>query len=282
MLPKGATKNTHRPLREMLKQCVLGLQYGMGARTLALKIGSSELMARSLIGAHRRRYKKFWQWSNAVVSRGMQGLPLSTVFGWRLHPTEYSRPTTLMNFPMQANGAEILRLACCLGIERGIRICAPIHDAILIEAPLERLDADVAAMREAMAEASRTVLDGFELITECPEGGDFPQIIRYPQRYMDERGSEMWKTVMELVTGRTSAPRVRGRTKGVDDLLYWIEERERMRFARRPAPRNPIPTTRFCAPAASATCGAKMIAPPAGSRSTGARRTLMIRICFSR
>jgi 5-hmdU DNA kinase, helical domain/DNA polymerase family A len=252
VLPKDATKETHKAIREMLKQCVLGVLYGMGAKTLALKIGRSELVARSLIEAHRRRYKKFWQWSNAIVSRGMQRLPLSTVFGWRLHPTEYSRPTTLMNFPMQANGAEILRLACCLGTERGIRVCAPIHDAILIEAPLEQLEADVAAMREAMAEASRDVLHGFELVTECPKGGDFPQIIRYPQRYMDERGSEMWNTVMELVTERQATPRVRGRTKAVDDLLYWIEERERVRMRKEAGAPEPytddeiLRTGRFC------------------------------------
>jgi DNA polymerase I len=229
--PKGATKKTHKALREMLKQCVLGIQYGMGPRTLAFKIGSSELMARSLIAAHKRRYPKFWRWSEALVARGMQGFSLSTVFGWRLHPTEYSRATTLMNFPMQANGAEILRLACCLGIERGVRICAPVHDAILIEAPLDRLEADITTMRAAMAEASRVVLNGFELITECPDTGedDFPQIIRYPDRYMDKRGDKMWKTVTELVAKRQATPRVRARAKGVGDLLYWIEERERMR-----------------------------------------------------
>jgi DNA polymerase I len=252
VLPKGATKKTHKVLREMLKQCVLGLQYGMGAKTLALKIGQSELMARSLIAAHKRRYWKFWRWSNAVVATGMQGVPLSTVFRWRLHPTEYSRPTTLMNFPMQANGAEILRLACCLGIERGIRICAPIHDAILIEAPLERLEADIATMREAMAEASRTVLGGFELITECPDGGDFLQIIRYPQRYMDERGGEMWNTVTRLAAERQATPRARVRTKGIDDLLYWIEERERIRVRKEAGAPEPytdneiLRTGRFC------------------------------------
>ena len=253
VLPKGATKKTHRALREMLKQCVLGLQYGMGARTLAFKIGRSELVARSLIAAHKRRYRKFWQWSDAVVSRGMQGFPLSTVFGWRLHPTEYSRPTTLMNFPMQANGAEILRLACCLGIERGIRICAPVHDAILIEAPLERLEADVAAMREAMAEASRTVLDGFELVTECPDGGDFPQIIRSGQRYMDERGREMWDTVTELVVERRAKPRARRvRTTGVVDLLYFMEKREKIRMLKEAGAPEPytddeiLRTGRFC------------------------------------
>ena len=39
VLPPGATKATHREVRDMLKACVLGLQYGMGAQTLAHRIG---------------------------------------------------------------------------------------------------------------------------------------------------------------------------------------------------------------------------------------------------
>jgi hypothetical protein len=74
---------------------------------------------------------------------------------------------------MQANGAEMLRLACCLGTERGIEVCAPVHDAVLICAPLDRLEADVARTQEAMREASRIVLDGFELGTDA-------RIVRYP------------------------------------------------------------------------------------------------------
>jgi hypothetical protein len=50
---------------------------------------------------------------------------------------------------MQANGAEMLRLAACLATERGIEVCAPSHDAFLICAPLERIDDDVVAMRAA-------------------------------------------------------------------------------------------------------------------------------------
>ena len=57
----------------------------------------------------------------------------------------------------------MLRLACCLATERGIEVCAPVHDAVLIAAPLHRLDEDVAAMCEAMREASSIVLGGFEL-----------------------------------------------------------------------------------------------------------------------
>jgi hypothetical protein len=89
---------------------------------------------------------------------------------------------------MQANGAEMLRLACCLATERGIEVVAPVHDAVLICAPFERLDADIAGLRAAMAEASRVVLNGFELGTEV-------SIVRYPDRYSDKRGVKMWKEV---------------------------------------------------------------------------------------
>jgi DNA polymerase-1 len=47
-------------------------------------------------------------------------------------------------------------------------------------------------MREAMAEASRIVLAGFELRSDC-------KIIRYPDRYMDERGRVMWDRVWKLI-----------------------------------------------------------------------------------
>jgi hypothetical protein len=93
---------------------------------------------------------------------------------------------------MQANGAEMLRLPCCLGTEQGIEICAPVHDAVLICASLDRLDADVGRMQDAMKEASRIVLKDFELRTDAT-------MVRYPDRYSDERGTVMWRRVMNLL-----------------------------------------------------------------------------------
>ena len=37
-----------------------------------------------------------------------------------------------------------LRLACCLATECGIRVCAPVHDALLIEAPVAEIEEHVA------------------------------------------------------------------------------------------------------------------------------------------
>jgi len=117
---------------------------------------------------------------------------LNTVFGWIIHVGEQSNPRSLRNFPMQANGAEMLRLACSLGIERGVEICAPVHDAVLICAREQDVDADVQTMRAAMAEASSIVLGGFEL-------GSDVKITRSPDRYMDERGAVMWSRVGRLI-----------------------------------------------------------------------------------
>jgi hypothetical protein len=96
---------------------------------------------------------------------------------------------------MQGGGSELMRLAACFATERGIEVCCPVHDAFLICAPLDRLDADIAAMRAAMAEASRIVLNGFELRTDV-------HVVRYPDRYMDPRGAVMWARVQDLIAKR--------------------------------------------------------------------------------
>jgi DNA polymerase I len=90
---------------------------------------------------------------------------------------------------MQANGAEMLRLACISLMGDGVRVCAPVHDAILIEAPLADLDAVVAHTQGVMRAASAAVLGGFMLESDA-------KIVRAPERYMDERGAAMWNMVM--------------------------------------------------------------------------------------
>jgi DNA polymerase I len=191
-VPADATKQTHGDVRDLFKATVLGVQYGMGDFGLAAKIGQPPCVARDLLQAHHETYRKFWHWSDAIVDHAMLYGFTQTVFGWRLHIGQKPNPRSLRNFPMQANGAEMLRIACFLAAERGVEVCAPIHDAVLICAPIERVQADVALTQAAMAEASRIVLGGFELESEA-------KIVPYPERYTDKRGGRMWKEVMGLV-----------------------------------------------------------------------------------
>ena len=199
-VPPDATKDTHKRERELFKACALAVQYGMEAESLARRIGQPPIVARDLLRAHRETYRTFWRWSDAAVDHAMLRGSLHTVFGWHVHAGENANPRSLRNFPMQANGAEMLRLACCLATERGIEVCAPVHDAVLICAPLERLEADVARMRTCMAEASRVVLGGFELRTDAT-------LIRYPDRYSDPRGAVMWDRVIRLIAATQQAKR---------------------------------------------------------------------------
>ena len=117
---------------------------------------------------------------------------IETVFGWRLQVGAEFNARSLMNFPMQANGAEMMRLAASLATERGIAVCAPVHDAFLIEAPAAEIEGAVEELQACMREASRVVLGGLEL-------GSDAVVVRWPERYRDKRGAVMWETVTGLV-----------------------------------------------------------------------------------
>jgi DNA polymerase I-like protein with 3'-5' exonuclease and polymerase domains len=190
-----ATKQSHGPIRELFKQCALAVAYGMEAEGLARRIAKPSIVARDLLRAHHETYRAFWKWSDAVVDHAMLTGSLQTVFGWPVHAGDNPNPRSLRNFPCQGNGSEMLRLAACFATEQGIEVCALIHDAVLICASLERLADDIHRMQAAMAKASRVVLDGFELRTDV-------HVVRYPDRYHDQRGAVMWDQVTKLIAAR--------------------------------------------------------------------------------
>ena len=181
-VPADATKKSHPREREQFKVCALAVQYGMGPQSLARSLGQPEAMARELLRLHRETYPTFWRWSDSAVNHAMLRGWLQTVFGWRVQVGPRANPRSLANFPMQANGAEMLRLACCLATERGVAVCAPVHDALLVEGPAGRDSRRGSSTpKRAMTEASRVVLSGFELRSDA-------KIVCHPDRYSDPRG----------------------------------------------------------------------------------------------
>lgn len=191
LAPPDATKRSHPVVRDQCKCVVLGLNYGLGVPRLAYQAGISEALASELVYRHRQTYRRYWQWNDDVVDSAFQSNQMSSVFGWHRKINGTDRRTSLMNFPMQANGAEVMRLAAIAATEAGIEVCAPVHDAFLIAAPLERLDEDVAHIRELMGQAGEAVTGGIRIRTDA-------KTIRFPDRYMDEGGAEMWNLVVSL------------------------------------------------------------------------------------
>jgi hypothetical protein len=195
-VPSDATKGSHPQERDLYKATILAVQYGMGFKNLAFRINRSEAHARELLKNHRETFPDYWAWSQNQETRGMAGLPLSTVFGWRTFGSKECKPLTFRNFPSQANGAEMLRISILGLVKAGIKVCAPIHDAVLVEASIEEIDSVVQTARTIMEAASRVVLPGFTIRTES-------KIVRYPDRWEESLGHALWTKVMELLDRST-------------------------------------------------------------------------------
>lgn len=189
-IPPDGTKETHPEIREIYKVCMLALNYGMSIETFADSVKISYAEACYIVKWHKRRYLKYWQWSDQFIDNGMVSGLVKTSYNWYFH-TEDAKYRTLQNWPMQAHGADILRLAIILCVEHGIKVIAPVHDAILIEAPINEIETKVKTAQEIMEFASKCVLD-FKINTDV-------QIFKYPDNFFDSRGKVMWDAIWSIL-----------------------------------------------------------------------------------
>ena len=98
----------------------------------------------------------------------------------------------IRNFPIQSAAAEVLHVTCILAERRGIRLVAPVHDALMAEAPVDQRAKIAAALDRVMRDASAVVLRGYELPTDC-------KTVLPGSHYDDKGGIEMWGTVTRQV-----------------------------------------------------------------------------------
>jgi DNA polymerase I len=190
--PPDATKESHPAVRDLFKTVVLAIQYGMQARSLALRTGLSRFEASELLLRLQATYRRFWEFAEQVANEAGLFLKIQTPFGWQMRTPPGINPRTVRNFPMQASGAEILRAACIIGDRRGIELVAPVHDALMCEGPADCAEDVSQTLDKAMRDASGVVLRGYELKTEA-------QIITHQSRFFDKRGLKMWTEINRLI-----------------------------------------------------------------------------------
>jgi DNA polymerase-1 len=193
LLPPGCTKaiaeEQYPGVRDRLKIACLATLYGMGPALMAIRVEKPKAVALAWIRNHHDRYKVFWGFIQGAVDWLHRGNSLETELGWHLHPQRNPNPNSVANFPIQANAAEILRVACCLVTEAGFEVCAPVHDALLVNCRIKDLERTVAEVKALMTEASQTVLGGFAIKVGI-------EVTRYPDHLTDKRGVKMWSAVM--------------------------------------------------------------------------------------
>lgn len=187
-----------------MKSLQLGINYGMGVPSLARGLDRHPLIASTIIELHKQKYPRFWEWRANIVQQAMLDRKIETVFGWPLHISNSPNKRALYNFPMQGNGAEMLRLAAQRLCEAGIVPNMLIHDGVLIEV---RNKEEIAQAIDIMRAAGRDVCDDFEI------GVDVDQMLEHGARYQDKRpvAKEMWKTIMLTLQEIGAMPEVRYR-----------------------------------------------------------------------
>ena len=194
LAPSNATKATHPELRNQLKVAAgLGVLYGAQAPTVARAGAMTESKAAHVLREHSHTYPTFWDWRQQVINHAQMTGELRTCFGWKWKVDGDDSTNSISNWMMQAHGAEMMRLACFLATERGIEVCTPVHDALLVQAPVEAIDDVRSQTVQCMAEASATVLRGPSLKI----GVESPVIS--PDHFSEERGEEVWQQLMNIL-----------------------------------------------------------------------------------
>ena len=172
-------------VRQAYKGGVLGMQFGMGGKTLRQRVLLSlpksqrckidaEWGERFVEEYHNTFNKEFTAVSllKKLYTDCRMGVILAD--GWRIGPDE-DNILTIGNFPVQGTGAAILRRCCQLCDEAGIQIYATLHDAISITGKSSNKEEDIKKARECFRQAAVDVL-GEDLMAvgnpEIVEHGD--------------------------------------------------------------------------------------------------------------
>ena len=166
-VPTDGEIKDYKVERQLFKSTTLGLQYGMGVTSLALKLSTdtgrtvTEREALMLIRLHKKIYSQYWAWIKTLDTAIGKHRPLFTSDGWGIQTTR-QYIISLRNFLVQGTGASILRLACLLALKKNLTVIAPLHDAIYIE----HREGDVESielLKKCMNAAVETLLPGLTI-----------------------------------------------------------------------------------------------------------------------
>jgi hypothetical protein len=193
-------KENNRTQRDRMKPIQLGINYGMGVPSLAKGLNRHPLIAAEIIGLYARRHPAFWQGRLDAVQDAMIRRRIESSYGWPLRISHSPNQRSLLNFPMQSDGAEMLREATVRLCDAGIVPIMLVHDGVLFE------ETDPRTIEEA-TEIMRAV--GYEICDSINVGVDLDWCtLKDGSRYRDKRpmAQKMWATIMEVLVSIGAMP----------------------------------------------------------------------------
>lgn len=167
MIPEDGDKKSHPVERELVKALQLALGYGKGVRALGLDfhgilgggLSQASTKAREIHAWHQRAFGTYWAWANRNVNSAYAQGWVEAVDGWVEWVGSKTKKTQLLNFPMQATGAVMMRRATLMFYDAwkaGLMpplLCSQ-HDGFYFNTTVELVEEHGARMKEIMERAS--------------------------------------------------------------------------------------------------------------------------------
>ena len=189
-IPQDALRKDYEPERKLYKETYLAIGYGQTAIGLKAKLDISEAEAAYLLSNLKRIYPTYFKWIDENIKYSVARGFFETKFGWRFYVSDKEKmnPRSLMNWPLQSHGSEILRQAIIDLDNANFEISMPVHDAVLIHMDRKGCAEKIRKLKSIMSEAAKKVI-GCNIQVDT-------QIIR-SQFFQEIEHQERWNKLFE-------------------------------------------------------------------------------------
>lgn len=193
-VPPHATKKTHPIERSSFKICALAVLYGGGCELIAKQARISLDRARELVSAHKKIFNEFWRYQEKSYLTFKDRGYISSRLKWYIHASPYTKSGTILNFPMQANSAEIMRVVGIRSKEKGYPLVGSLHDGFFFEVPEKDIESSKHIFQKILRDSSAEVLGGFPLKVDI-------KIIKHKEYFEpeDEEKRVLKKLILDLL-----------------------------------------------------------------------------------
>ena len=199
MIPPNGTDKTHPKERKMFKETDIAAGYGQGPFAIAEKLNISVAKAKTLLIKYKDYYKVYFRWIEGVIEEGLHSKRLHTRRGWQRWIRDLfivregkskNIRNSLLNWPIQSHGAEVLREALMDLTDNHFEVVALVHDALLIQIPIPEAKARLKEAKKIMVDASIKIVGGPITVEHDEIKGNFVQ---------EEEDQKRFDQIMETI-----------------------------------------------------------------------------------
>lgn len=194
-IEEDATKESAGLLRNIAKGIVLGLQFGMGPKLLALKTNLNIETAIYYCDLHKKVYRTYYKWKEYHIRNHERAGVSCLADGFLILDNRAARDTkryrkgehfslTTGNSPIQGNGAVIKRRSVQLSLERNLPVITPHHDELITHSKEEDVEKHKKLLVKSMTQAASSVFPN------CPKIRVSVSSCRHDQLYVEDKGIE--------------------------------------------------------------------------------------------